>query len=198
MTRKYNREPSVTVRRDALERPHAAQHEASLRVVMRQAAPKGLGQLVSWFLREWAAETPTAIHVNDVWRDWTSVTEDRHAEGGSLLGTPKWHDDFRRYVEGSPHSTDPDGHYDRPLRSALARLCGKGGHEGATHRLGESPFMARFLFLYGNSGGQLTAVAESMGIPPQVAQIYAERALMKVYRAFAETPDTWMAYTQTA
>lgn len=175
--------------REALHLPHRSEHVASVAMSMQRAVPKGFNGLRHWFLTEWAVETPMSIHIDDVWRDWVRLDENRSAEGGSLLGALKYRDDFRAYIEGSPHATDADGRYERPLRAAVASLCGRSGHSGPTDKLQPAPFMARFLFRYGTSSGALLEVAASMGIPPQVAEIYAERAIQRVHRLYAVGPD---------
>jgi hypothetical protein len=178
----------TTERREALLSPHKREYERSVSVTMHRAVPKGVGQLVSWYLREWANEMPTAIHVNEVWRDWVRLDEHRSAEGGSLLGAHKFTDGFRQFIDDSPHSTDEEGRYVRPIRAALARLCGRGGHAGPTKDLSPAPFMARFLYRFGTSGDMIGS-ANSMGIPDQVAQVYAERALMQLFRLYSVGPN---------
>jgi hypothetical protein len=140
-----------------------------------------------WFLEEWSDEVPATIHKGDVWRDYVGLTEDRTGQGGSLLGTPANSEAFRRYIEGSPFETDPDGRYTKPVHAALAKLCGRGGHWGVTKRLESRPFMARYLFRLGMTADRDFA-AESMGIPPQVRDIYAEQALYRLWKAYEVGP----------
>lgn len=176
-----------TTARLNLEQPHLDDHRASIAIVAGKAAPRGLPKLLAWFLREWANEVPDRIHKGDVWRDYIGLTEDRQAVGGSLLGTPAYADAFRSYIEGSPFATDADGRYAKPIHAAMARLCGRQGHEGPTRKLAPLPFMARFLFRLAVSG-DLTRAADSMGIPEQVHHVYAEQALYRLWRTYEVAP----------
>lgn len=176
-----------SIARIQLEQPHLVAHRASISVVASKAAPRGLPKLLAWFLGEWANEVPDKLHKGDVWRDYVRLTEDRKGQGGSLLGTPQYADAFRSYIEGSPFATDPDGRYMRPIHAAMARLCGRGGHEGATHKLAPLPFMARFLFRLAMTG-DLAVSAQSMGIPSQVQSVYAEQALYRLWRTYEVAP----------
>lgn len=171
-----------------LEQPHLADHTRSVEQVARKAAPRGLPALLHWFLTEWAHEVPDRIHKGDVWRDYVGLMEDRKAEGGSRLGSPQYAEAFRRYLEGSPFETDQDGRYARPIHAAIARICGRQGHEGPTERLAPYPYMARFLFRLATTGDVAQACA-SMGIPPQVQPIYAEQALYRLWRGYAVGPQ---------
>lgn len=172
----------------SLEQPHLADHARSVAVVASKAAPRGLHQLLTWFLREWANEVPSRIHKGEVWRDYVGLTEDRTGQGGSLLGTPQYAEAFRRYIEGSPFETDPDNRYARPIHAAIARICGRQGHEGPTSKLAPYPFMARFLFRLAMTG-DLAQAGTSMGIPVQVQPVYAEQALYRLWRGYAVGPQ---------
>ena len=176
-----------TTARLTLEQPHLTEHRASLSAVATKAAPRGLHRLMQWFLTEWQAELPTSIHKGEVWRDYVGLTEDRAGQGGSLLGTPAYAELFRRYIEGSPFETDPDGRYVRPLHAAIARICGRQGHEGPTPTRLPGPFMARFLFRLGHSG-DINHSCHTMGIPPQVQPIYVEQALYRLWRVYEVAP----------
>lgn len=176
-----------TIARLTLEQPHLADHRASIEAVATKAAPRGLHRLMVWFLAEWANEVPERIHKGEVWRDFVGLTEDRQGQGGSLLGTPQYAEAFRRYVEGSPFETDPDGRYTRPIHAAMSRIAGRRGHEGRTHELLPAPFMARFLFRLAHTA-DLEQAASSMGIPPQVQHVYAEQALVKLWRSYEVAP----------
>jgi hypothetical protein len=180
---------SKTLARLSLEQPHLVDHRASVQAVAVRAAPRGLHRLMVWFLTEWAAEVPDRLHKGEVWRDYIGLTEERSSVGGSLLGTPASAEQFRRYIEGSPFETDADGRYARPMHAAIARICGRQGHEGETEKLQPAPFMARFLFRLGHCG-DLARSAESMGIPVQVRHIYAEQALYRVWRAYEVGPGS--------
>jgi hypothetical protein len=162
-----------TTARLNLEQPHLVEHRASIAASMgRGRQPKGPHQLMAWFLEEWQRELPSRT---------------RMGQGGSLLGTPAYAELFRRYIEGSPFETDPDGRYVRPIHAAIARLCGRRGHDGPTPKLDNGPFMARFLFRLAHSG-DLGHSAASMGIPAQVQLIYAEQALYRLWRAYEVAP----------
>jgi hypothetical protein len=148
-----------------------------------------------WFLKEWSSEIPDKLHKGDVWRDYVGLTEGRSGQGGSLLGTPQYADGFRRYIEGSPFETDPDGRYVRPVHAAIARMCGRQGFEGETAKLQQAPFMARFLFRLGHTG-DLQRAAGSMGIPVQVQNVYGEQALYRLWKAYEVAPGAtreWVA-----
>ena len=177
-----------TTARLTLEQPHLDEHRRSVTVVASKAAPRGLHQLLVWFLTEWANEVPSRIHKGDVWRDYVRLDEDRKAEGGSRLGSPQYAEDFRRYIEGSPFETDMDGRYARPIHAAIARICGRQGHAGPTEKLAPYPFMARFLFRLATTGDVVQACT-SMGIPPQVQPVYAEQALYRLWRGYAVGPQ---------
>jgi hypothetical protein len=177
-----------TTARLNLEQPHLVEHRASIAASMgRGRQPKGPHQLMAWFLEEWQRELPSRTHKAEVWRDYVGFTEDRMGQGGSLLGTPAYAELFRRYIEGSPFETDPDGRYVRPIHAAIARLCGRRGHDGPTPKLDNGPFMARFLFRLAHSG-DLGHSAASMGIPAQVQLIYAEQALYRLWRVYEVAP----------
>ena len=173
--------------RRSLEQPHLSEHHRSIESVASRSAPRGVHRLMLWYLGEWQAEVPSQIHKADVWRDYISLTEERRAEGGSLLGTPQYAEGFRRYIEGSPFETDPDNRYVRPVHAAIARLCGRQGHEGLTPKLQQAPFMARFLFRLAVTA-DLVQAGTSMGIPVQVQPIYAEQALYRLWKAYEVGP----------
>ncbi len=176
-----------TTARLNLESPHLEHHRASIAVVAAKAVPRGLPKLMAWFIAEWANEVPDKLHKGDVWRDYIGLTEDRKGVGGSLLGTPAYADAFRGYIEGSPFATDPDGRYAKPIHAAMARLCGRQGHEGPTRKLLPAPFMARFLFRLAVTGS-LSQAGDSMGIPSQVHHVYAEQALYRLWRTYEVAP----------
>lgn len=171
----------------ALEQPHLTEHRASVATVAERAVPRGLPRLLAWFIGEWSSEVPERIHKGDVWRDYVRLDEDRKGQGGSLLGTPQYADEFRSYIEGSPFATDQDGRYVRPVHAAIARVCGRQGHEGPSHQLAPFPFMARFLFRLATTG-DLAVSSESMGIPPQVQHVYAEQCLYRLWRTYEPAP----------
>src|SRR5678816_3959692 len=135
------------------------------------------------FLEAFRAEVPARIHAGDVWRDQVSPDEERQgiqAVGGSLLGSPRTGDAFRRYIEGSPFITevaeyeghkDPNTHYAFPLRAALAALAGRGPDTEPY------PFMARALYRTALRDGDWDGACASLGIIEPVRRPYIEAAL---------------------
>lgn len=169
--------------------PYHAEHRGSL---ARKAAPPK--NLLAWFLEAYRAEAPEKIHASDVWRD--RVTEDEakngiSAVGGSLLGTPRTNDTFRRYIEDSPFATevaeyeghkDVNGHYAFPLRAALARLAGR----GPDHH--PYPFMARCLYRTALQDGDFDGACRSLGIIEPIRQVYIEEALRRLWTKYEIEP----------
>lgn len=150
---------------------YAAERRASMEAKFAQ--PKGLGQLLAWFLREWAAEVPDTMHVPGVWRDYVRWDEDRGSVGGSLLGSPAMHGGFRSYTENSDRSTDADGSLHRPIHHSLTVMAGRTSSG--------RPFMARFLFRLAHAGGDIGSVASRLGWPDEAARDYAEAALFRLW-----------------
>jgi hypothetical protein len=171
------------------DRPYDPEHRASL---ARKAAPPK--NLLAWFLEAYRAEAPEKIHASDVWRDRVTEDEARNgvqAVGGSLLGTPRTNDTFRRYIEDSPFATevaeyegskDRSGHYAFPLRAALARLGGRGRDTDVY------PFMARCLYRTALRDGDFDTACRSMGIPAPVRQVYIEEALRRLWAKYEIEP----------
>lgn len=160
-------------RRAALELPYAREHEASaLRAMDKGTAPKGLDQLVRWFREVCQGEAPVAIHKSGVWRDHGT-----DAEGGSHLGSPAWSDPFRRFLEGVDHPSalDPDGYYRWPLRAALSRMARRW------------PLTARALYQLALVDGDWRRLADVMSYPDEIMELYAERALDKLWREYSDT-----------
>lgn len=158
-----------------------------------EAPPRGLDGLLRWFLAAWAEEVPDRLHTTGVWRDWGV-----DSVGGSRLGTPRTHDGFRAYIEGSPYETDHDVRLDpdergavyvRPVHAALARMVGPNGGGPLTPKLGVWPFMGRFLFALACSGGDWRGTALRWGIPPQAAPLYAEKALERLWGRYEREPE---------
>src|SRR3990167_1350639 len=135
---------------------YLAEHEAS--VAKKARIPRSLPELLTWFLAGWRAEVPVELHAFGPWRAQAArVGSNGHAVeeipsaqlGGSLLGSPRYAEDFRALLENSPRQTaygkpaEYDGSevefYVRPMRAALARLAGFG------HASRPSALMARFL-----------------------------------------------------
>jgi hypothetical protein len=179
--------------------PYHVEHRASL---TRKAQPPK--NLLAWFLEQFRAEMPEKIHASDVWRD--RVTEDEakngiQAVGGSLLGTPRTNDTFRRYIEDSPFATevaeyegskDRNGHYAFPLRAAMARLAGRGRDTDPY------PFMARVLHRTALRDGDYEGACASMGIPAPVRLIYVEEALRRLWAKYEVEPPARTLRTEAA
>ena len=136
--------------------------------------PKGLRELLRWYLAEWSKEIPDTLHVPGVWRDFVRWDEGRRAVGGSLIGSPAMHDAFRRYVENSPSEADAEGFYMRPIHRALAAMAGR-------RESGPGPFMARFLLRLAWSGGDIEATGAGFGIVADVVRPYTETALFHAW-----------------
>jgi hypothetical protein len=152
------RKPQGRALRDA---PYALESLASTtRRAERGVMPRGFHRLLAWYMAAWSDETPDKLHNPGVWRDYGE-----HATGGSALGSPRYSDSFRRYMENTPHETDADGYYSRPIHAALARL----GHR--------KPFMARALFMLAQTGGDWQRVALQLRMVDEVAEVYLGAAL---------------------
>lgn len=176
--RQYNRES-----------PYRTEHDRSK--LRKMTPPKNL---LGWFLEQFRAELPEKIHSADVWRDRVSEDEERNgirAVGGSLLGSPRTHDAFRRYIEDSPFATevaeyeghkDTQGHYAFPLRAALARLGGRGPDHDPY------PFMARVLYRTALRDGDYDGACASMGICEPVRRVYIEEALRRLWTKYEIEP----------
>lgn len=174
--------------RATLDRPYGADHAAS--IARKARAPKNL---LGWFLAEFRAELPERIHTSGLWREF--VTDSGQPGGGSLLGTPRYADEFRRYLEDSPFATgiaeyeghrDPNPHYTFPLRAALAALAGRGP---ATD---EYPFMARVLYRTALRDGDWDGACASFNIPAPVRRVYLEAALYRLWTRYSvEPPAEW-------
>lgn len=192
------------MRRYNRDTPYDPEHRASL---ARKAQPPK--NLLAWFLEAYRAEAPEKIHASDVWRDRVSEDEARNgvqAVGGSLLGTPRTNDTFRRYIEDSPFSTevaeyegskDRTGHYAFPLRAALVRLAGRGPDHTSY------PFLARMLYRVALMDGDYeSALAQSMkctcgrdecnavipGVPQPLRQFAVEEALRRLWTKYEVEP----------
>ncbi len=129
---------SALARRDALERPYSGAHSASVaRQAERGRTPRTLGEYLRWFADGWHAEMPTEMHGLGVFVGGPDPhlaakrSTSKELIGGSLLGSPKVREPFRRLLENSPFETEfasydgnvqPDPHYVRPMHAAIARL----------------------------------------------------------------------------
>jgi len=110
----------MTRDRRYLDAPYLDEHAASTRY--QDAAPRGFGELLHWFLEGFAVETPEAIHAIGTWfgrpprpdEDLASyrppdpdappaepeVLSDASAlTGGSVLGAPRQAELFRQLLE---------------------------------------------------------------------------------------------------
>ena len=171
-------------------RPYAAENRDSL---ARKAQPPK--DLLGWLLREYREEMPEALHAGGLWRDQVSSSERERgieAVGGSLIGTPRTNETFRRYLEESPFITqvsEYEGHKDRtnhyafPLRAALARLAGRGKDTDPY------PFMARALHMTAAWDGDWDGALSALGVnPPAVRRFYLERALRLLWERYDPEP----------
>lgn len=157
-------------RRQALETPYARDHERSLEARMGKGiAPKGLEALVTWFRSVISDEAPTDIHKAGVWRD-----HGEHAAGGSALGAPAISDAFRRFIEGVPWQTDPDGYYVLPFRSALSRISRRW------------PMTARHLYRLALVDGDWRRHADNVAWQREEMELYIAEALRMLWREYSE------------
>jgi hypothetical protein len=179
--------------------PYRVEHQRSLH--HKAQPPKNL---LAWFLEQFRAEMPEKIHASDVWRDRVTEDEARNgisAVGGSLLGSPRTNDTFRRYIEDSPFATevaeyegskDRNGHYAFPLRAALARLAGRGPDDAPY------PFMARALYRTALRDGDFDGACASLGICEPVRQPYIEDALRRLWSRYEIEPPARVLRTEAA
>jgi hypothetical protein len=179
--------------------PYTVEHRTS---IARMAQPPK--NLLAWFLEAFRAELPERIHASDVWRDRVSSDEAQNgiqAVGGSLLGSPRTNDTFRRYVEDSPYTTevaeyeghkDRNGHYAFPMRAALARLAGRG------RETDEYPFMARVLYRTALRDGDYEGACASMGICQPVRRVYINEALRRLWTKYEIEPPARTLRTDAA
>ncbi len=154
--------------------------------------PRDFGTYLRWFLAAWAEELPDRLHARGVWRDYG-----RDAVGGSTLGSPRLHDAFRSYIEGSPYQTDYDPRLDadernavyvRPMHRALCRMTG--GYIGPLHEhMPTSTFMAHALFALACSGGDWRTIGLRFAMPAQVAGPYFEEALRRLWNEYERLPE---------
>lgn len=182
-----------TQARLALETPYADQHRASVAARV-QPRPKGLSALLMWFLAEFNQEMPTKIHSRGVFFGrpersetktlWARESKPKELVGGSLIGTPSDDGSFRAFIENRPTETDEDGNYARPMRAALSRMAGR-------RPTSSEWFHAHYLWAIGGAAGDWQGVALRVGIPPQVAEIYTESLLNRLWNCW--TPTAMMA-----
>jgi len=179
--------------------PYAGEHSASL--TKKAAPPKNL---LAWFVEAFRAEMPEQIHTSDVWRDRVSGDEAKNgvkAVGGSLLGSPRTDDTFRRYIEDSPFTTeiaeyeghkDRDAHYAFPLRAALVRLAGRG------RATDPYVFMALTLYRIALRDGDYQGACASLGICEPVREVYIGEALRRLWTKYEVEPPARTLRTEVA
>ena len=166
--------------------------EAKRRRAQLMAPPK---DLLAWFLQAYREEMPDQLHSAGLWRDQVNAGERRNdisPVGGSLIGTPRTNEGFRRLTEESPFITEVaeyEGHKDRsnhyvfPLRAALARLAGR---EPVTGQWG---FMAAALLTTARLDGDWDRALSSLGVNPvAVRRVYIETALRRLYEKYEPEP----------
>jgi hypothetical protein len=202
------------------ERPYSEPHDVSQ--ARRQFAPKGLPDLVRWFVRAWRAEIPEPLHGGGVERqrpgrivrgDHGGVTD---GGGGSRLGTPSWTTEFRHIVEvdncgcadcqsdkvptdsrrefAVGYGIEVDS-YATPLRWTIAWL--------EQHR---HPLIAAVLRYIGRNDGSYEGLSLICGgcescqerkvkvlIPDEYAEAIAERALGLAAKHYREEPEPRIA-----
>lgn len=157
-------------RRRALETPYSNDHERSLEARMGKGVqPRNLDALVAWFRGVIDDETPVSLHKPGVWRD-----HGEHAEGGSHLGAPAISDAFRRFIEGVPWQTDPDGYYVLPFRSALSRISRRW------------PMTARHLYRLALVDGDWRRHADNVAWQREEMELYIAQALRMLWREYSE------------
>ncbi len=181
------------------ESPYADEaRERKVRTMQRAAhAPRGLAGLVRWYATAWDLEAPDKDWTGGVWsapqqydrhgpaKGWATSQGDplfpSELVGGSLLGAPRMVDAFRRYIENSPHETDRDGYYLRPLHCALARM-----EHGSGERI-PMPMTARELFRFAWGGFDCDAFKASFWASEQ-ALLYLEKAIEVVWTLYHDAP----------
>ena len=190
--------------------PYDVEHDASVR---RKAQPPK--NLLGWFLEAFRAETPDDLEGHSVFVGQAdrpgkdtfgpgvkSTSRKIDLVGGSLLGSPGYVDDFRRFIEDGPKqieraeyegNADSYVHYKFPLRAALAELGGR-GKDTDTY-----PFMARVLYRTALRDGDWDGACASMGICEPVRKVYVEEALRRLWRKYeVEPPARTIRTTEAA
>jgi hypothetical protein len=157
--------------------------------MVRERTPRTLGEYMHWFADRWHAEMPTEIHGGGVFfgppdrdgRSTLGASESRPSElvGGSLLGSPRERDPFRRLMEDGPFAVqygsydghgDLEAHYVFPLRAALARI--------SHHR----PTIARWLFAVAYADFDWPGVADRRGFDIEEAEFLLTQACYLLFR----------------
>jgi hypothetical protein len=152
--------------------------------------PRSLGEYLTWMRDHWNAEMPTDVHTSGVWRDRVSGQEEqdgKQAVGGSLLGSPRLNEGFRRLLEASPFETEHavldghqqiDPHYVRPIRAAIARI----GHR--------RPRIALWLMALAWADFDWRGLVERRGWKDDEGELMLEGALYLLWREFDIAPRT--------
>ena len=155
------------------DEPYTDAHRTSVaRGMERGKMPRTLAGLVHWFVIGMRAETPEKLHRSELWRDQVTVGEREvgiQPVGGSHLGSLAYSAGFRAILEGSPSALDEDGYYRSPIRAALSRIERR------------QPLMARILFAISMAEGDWRKVADTLGYPDEMVEVYAEAALRKLW-----------------
>lgn len=162
--------------------PYRRDYEASVeRGMERGRMPKTLGGLLRWMAEQWMLELPTALQVvEEPWHGRQERDKDGNPRwpselvGGSLLGTPKDKDPFRRLMENSPSEVDEDGSYRRPMHAAIDRLSRR------------KPLMARNLAAVARAGWDWKSVGTRGGWPEEMYADYLTRALVVLWQEYRE------------
>ena len=163
---------------------YETQHRASVVDSMAKGrTPRTLGEYLTWFGDRWRAEMPTQIHGAGVWRDFVPAGE--AGVGGSVLGTTRYHDPFRRLLENSPYeveyavydnSTQTEPHYVRPIHAAIARI--------STRR----PRVALWLSALAGSDFDWVSLVERRGWQRDEGEVFLEAACYLLFREFDVAP----------
>ena len=156
------------------DEPYHAEHRDSVgRGMERGKQPRTLAGLLHWFVIRLREETPEKLHRSELWRDQVTVSEREQGlqpRGGSHLGSLAYSGEFRAMLEGSPSMIDADGYYVFPVRAALSRIERR------------RPIMARFLFAIGKAEGDWRSIADAMGYPAEMVEVYAEASLRRLWQ----------------
>ena len=155
------------------DEPYTVEHRSSVaRGMERGKMPRTLAGLLHWYITRLREETPEKLHRSELWRDQVTAAEREHGiqpVGGSHLGSLAYSGAFRALLECSPSALDEDGFYRLPIRAALSRIERR------------RPIMARFLFAIGMAEGDWRKVADAMGYPDEMVEVYAEASLRKLW-----------------
>jgi hypothetical protein len=203
-----SRRESTAGRRFLRDHPYRESHERSVAVKVDsiRLPPSSLSGLLHWAANEWAREAPWAVTRSGVWASRPSRDENvpESELGGSLLGSPRDDDEFRRYIEASPweaHYGLVDGHqvvqdgkaYERPMHAALARLHGPRWAEpytAAAHRISALVFVGfdlgalvgRVIWTHDDCAKRL------LPLPPYDAELWWRSALLLWWQRYEDGP----------